>query len=311
MKTRGRLSGSGGVTRTKTIAGTNSPFVALSSTRRSAKRPKRNEPPAVPDETRDVDWIRATFVADYKFAPHEDPHVPRLQLVAQTLSLPNGAAIRRVLYPGSWIHISPSLVFPDVTYVDSFTGRKNLLKTFFQDHHNLLLSYLEAHKRYPEAPSVTLQPQDYRRPLPNDVEAQSMDLLISLDAGAEISTTCARYVRPGGYLYVNDGHGDACRAFASPSVWKLCGALEQQQQSPKAAAAHEEHQNKDNDADQNEFHRLLTSPHDLARYFVHPKKREKGRRLTAEEAAMNAGMSYSKRPMKCKVNAQVYIFQRL
>ena len=309
MKARsGRIiSGSGGA-RTKTIASTAAtcPSVASSSTRRSAKRQKRDEPSAVEEEKRD-DFIIETFVADYKFAPHEDPHVKRLQLIAQTLSLPGGAAIRRVLYPGCWIHISPSLVFPDVTYVDSFTGRKNLLKTFFQDNHSLLLSYLEAHKLYPEAPSVTLRQQDYRHPVPN-VEPQSMDLLISLDAGAEISTTCAQYVRPGGYLYVNDGHGDACRAFASPCVWKLCGALEQPQ-SPEDAA-NKAQQNENNDDAENDC-RLLTSPHDLERYFVHQKKREKGRRLTAEEAGMNAGMSYSKRPMKCQVDAQVYVFQRL
>ena len=43
-----------------------------------------------------------------------DPHLKVLKL------LKNNYEIKRVMYPGCWIHLTPSLVFPYVVYVDNF-----------------------------------------------------------------------------------------------------------------------------------------------------------------------------------------------
>ncbi len=44
------------------------------------------------------------------------------------LILKNNFKIKRVLYPGSWIHLTPSLVFPCVVYVDSLPNTKEMLE---------------------------------------------------------------------------------------------------------------------------------------------------------------------------------------
>ena len=36
-------------------------------------------------------------------------------------------SLRHILYPGSWIHLTPSIVFPFVVYVDSFSKMKSML----------------------------------------------------------------------------------------------------------------------------------------------------------------------------------------
>jgi len=46
------------------------------------------------------------------------------------LVLKNNFQITRVLYPGSWIHLTPSLVFPFVVYVDSLANTKKMLEDF-------------------------------------------------------------------------------------------------------------------------------------------------------------------------------------
>ena len=52
--------------------------------------------------------------------------------------------LEKVIYPGSYIHISPSFVFADVVYID--TDKK--AKKFFQS--NDLISVVRERKEYPE-----------------------------------------------------------------------------------------------------------------------------------------------------------------
>lgn len=253
-------------------------------TRAAAAKTPASKRPKITKAPEDV------FHSDYGCFPHEDPHFQRLQVINEEFRLndEDQRRITSVLYPGSWIHVTPSLVFSEATYVDSFTGRQNLLHSFFHDHR--LVDYLEKHKRYDGQPVVKLLPQDYQSQLA-ETPHESIDLLISLDASSDrpISTACHRYVRPGGYLYVNDGHGDASAAFGSPELWTLVGAFASEEQGPPG---------------------LLQSKTDLERYFVHKKKREKGRRLSSQEALENANKGYSKRPHKCLENAEVYIFRK-
>ncbi len=122
------------------------------------------------------------------------------ELVALFNVLNERFSIKRVLYPGSYIHIAPSFIFPDVTYVDSF--RK--AQPFFDDP--AIMKYINKRKVYEEDAQVTFLLEDYQKSLP--FEPDTFDLLISLYAGL-ISPSCKQYVKPGGLVLVNNSHGDA------------------------------------------------------------------------------------------------------
>ena len=115
--------------------------------------------------------------------------------------------VQRVLYPGSYLHITPSLCFPYVCYVDSLAGIADALAS--PD----LRRYVAEHRDYPEAPETWCYQQDYRT-FTSEPEA-SFDLLISLNAGL-ISQACKHFLAPDGLLLVNDEHYDARRAFVDP-----------------------------------------------------------------------------------------------
>ncbi len=89
-----------------------------------------------------------------------------------------------VLYPGSFVDIAPSFVFPSVTYVDA----DRRAARFFAD-------------RVGSAPT--------------GLADGTFDLLVSLYAGF-ISEHCTGYLREGGTLLVNPSHGDAAMASIYP-----------------------------------------------------------------------------------------------
>lgn len=113
-----------------------------------------------------------------------------------------------VLYPGSYVDITPSFIWPSVTYVDS-DRRADL---FFSDTPGVqeLLGEngIEAGRH-----RVGFVHGDYSHDLPLDDE--SFDLLVSLYAGF-VSEHCTQYLRTGGYLLVNPSHGDAAMASIDP-----------------------------------------------------------------------------------------------
>ena len=123
--------------------------------------------------------------------------------------------IARVLYPGSYVHIAPSFVFDDVTYVDSF--RK--AQPFFEDAK--VARYIEKRKEYEGEAKFTFLLADYQKEL--DLAVESFDLLISLYAGL-ITPVCKQYVKPGGILLVNNSHGDASLAALDEEL-TLVGAV--------------------------------------------------------------------------------------
>lgn len=114
--------------------------------------------------------------------------------------LKNEYGINKVIYPGSYIHISPSFIFTDVVYIDS---DKNA-KMYFQS--NDLIHIIQTKKEYPEDPKITFFGLSYE----NHIEELKLkfDLLISQYAGF-ISYACKEYLKIGGYLLVNNSHGDA------------------------------------------------------------------------------------------------------
>jgi hypothetical protein len=113
---------------------------------------------------------------------------------------------RKVLYPGSYVDISPSFVFNDVTYVDLDKRASN----FFADECTVKQIVFE-HKGNSD-PNIQFIHGDYRSLELNEVE---FDLLISLYAGF-ISEPCGELLRIGGILLVNASHGDAALAALDP-----------------------------------------------------------------------------------------------
>ncbi len=110
---------------------------------------------------------------------------------------------KKVLYPGSYIHITPSFIFPDVTYVDSL---KKIDKFFESEDVKKLI---KKNKEYRKKERFKFYNQDYSRKLPERLG--SFDLVISLFGGF-IGQAVKRYLKKGGILVCNDSHGDASMA---------------------------------------------------------------------------------------------------
>lgn len=122
----------------------------------------------------------------------------------------------RVLYPGGFLHVTASFVFPSVTYVDTDRNAKR----FFRDPDDVL-TLVGRHKAYEVEPHVAFHGQSYEEPLPE--EDGSFDLMLSLYAGF-ISAPCKRYLAIGGVLVVNNSHADAGLASIDPD-YELIGAV--------------------------------------------------------------------------------------
>ena len=112
--------------------------------------------------------------------------------------------IKRALYPGSYVDITPSFYFPYTVYVDS----DKKAKKFFKDG-ELIKNFIDFNKEYSQDSFFRYFPNDYR--LNIDEDKNSFDLLISLYAGF-ISKYCKNYLKNGGLLLANDSHGDASMA---------------------------------------------------------------------------------------------------
>ena len=108
--------------------------------------------------------------------------------------------IRSALYPGSYVHITPSFVFPRVVYADMMPEAKDFYAS--QEVNRLV----ERRKLYSDQADYSFQLGDYRQGL--ELPKDSVDLLISQYAGF-VSQACKGYLKPGGLLVANNSHGDA------------------------------------------------------------------------------------------------------
>lgn len=108
--------------------------------------------------------------------------------------------VQRALYAGSFVHVTPSFVFPDVVYVDN----DKQAKQFFSEPE--ILKFIAERKIYSQEAKVTFHFADYRNGF--DEMIDSFDLLISQYAGF-VGQYCKRYLRIGGFLLANNSHGDA------------------------------------------------------------------------------------------------------
>lgn len=110
-----------------------------------------------------------------------------------------------VLYPGCSIHITPSLFFPHVIYVD----KSEQAGRFFDDE-KAVLEYINRHKQYKRSAYLRFIKQDYaQQPLP--LQDGTFDLLLAIFAGG-ISQSCKKYLKRGGLLISNNHQNDAAEA---------------------------------------------------------------------------------------------------
>lgn len=179
---------------------------------------------------------------------------------------------RRALYPGSYLHITPSLVFPSVCYVDSLKDIDHALAD------SALLEHIDRNKYYPEESNIWCHPEDYHHLSAEPME--SFDLLISLNAGF-ISQACKGFLMQGKLLLANDGHYDASRAYVDPD-YRLIGAFEGTELE------------------------LITSEAALSAFF----RTTKGPYLTREMVEANALRPPSRARFKLTHRAQVYLFRK-
>jgi len=112
--------------------------------------------------------------------------------------------VRTVLYPGSYVDIAPSVIWPSVTYVD--VDRR--AAQFFADRDGIHEALVERGVDS-DLHDVRFIHDDYTNDL--DLADHSFDLLVSLYAGF-VSEHCTRYVRQNGFLLVNSSHCDAAMA---------------------------------------------------------------------------------------------------
>jgi hypothetical protein len=131
------------------------------------------------------------------------------KLIAENFS------IQKALYPGSYIHISPSFFFPEVVYVD--TDKKAI--KFFKD--TTYLNVINKTKTYLEEPIIRFHPLNYQKSIPE--EYPSFDLMISQYAGF-ISHYCKKFLKKDGILVANNSHGDAGVAFTDED-YRLIGIV--------------------------------------------------------------------------------------
>jgi hypothetical protein len=129
---------------------------------------------------------------------HDGDRLRLFTVVADSVEAP------RVLYPGSFVDVATSFVFPSVTYVDS----DDRAAKFFDDAEGVE-EIVSANQASPGKRMVGFIAGDYRSEL--DLAEKSFDLLVSLYAGF-VSEHCTRYLRVGGHLLVNPSHGDAAMA---------------------------------------------------------------------------------------------------
>lgn len=111
--------------------------------------------------------------------------------------------IERVFYPGSHVHITPSLIFSNVTYADSFRNTDK----FFQEQKTI--DFINNNKEYNEESIIRFYQQDYYKTFKE--LRKEFDMVISQYAGFVGQATKA-YLKKDGILVCNNSHGDASMA---------------------------------------------------------------------------------------------------
>ena len=130
-----------------------------------------------------------------------DIHIPVFRALKKFTSATN------VLYPGCHRHITASLFFESVVYVDSYPKIKG---TYSDDK---VLDFVKENKEYKGNPDIQFKCKNFESDFGEKPE--SFDLLMSLSAGI-VSTSCGKYVKKNGYFLASDAHFDARMTFLDP-----------------------------------------------------------------------------------------------
>lgn len=130
--------------------------------------------------------------------------------------LVNTFEIKRAVYPGSFIHITPSFYIPFIAYVDI----DKQAKKFFSQPDGVM-QMINKRKAYQQSSEFQFLPINYNEKL--DLEEKSFDLIISQYAGI-ISQPCKKYLRKGGILLANNSHCDAGVAYMDKD-YELIGVV--------------------------------------------------------------------------------------
>ena len=130
--------------------------------------------------------------------------------------LASSLGVDSCLYPGSFVHCTPSFYFRECCYVDTDTRAVRFFKSA------TVREFIGEQATYGEEPEIRFHQQSYEQELPE--EDESFDLLLSLYAGF-ISPSCRRYLKVGGHLVVNNSHGDASMA-SLDDAYRFVGAVQ-------------------------------------------------------------------------------------
>ena len=211
--------------------------------------------------------MTSKFLSDYlsRYGGTNDWHLQAFRVVNDRFSP------RKVLYPGSWIHLTPSLVFSYDVYVDLSSKMHRALSD------SDLLQYIQDHAEYQDKPRIEFHQSDYKNSFGE--EKASFDLLISLSSDL-VSQACGPYLRKGGVLFANNEHYDASMAYADTKL-RLIGVF-------RTAG------------------KYIESKESIHSYFITTK----GDPITLEMVNENMRRSPSKARYRLKKKALFYTFQR-
>ncbi|WP_028975463.1 hypothetical protein [Spirochaeta cellobiosiphila] len=132
------------------------------------------------------------------------------------------------IYPGSFVHLTPSFYIKEMTYIDS----DKRISRFFDGQD--ILSYVNLNKTYPEPPVIQAFQADFSRQIP--IEKEAFDIMFSFYAGF-ISQSCKQYLRNTGILVCNNSHGDASLAF-SDKDYSLIAVIDWEDETFKISEEH-------------------------------------------------------------------------
>lgn len=139
----------------------------------------------------------------YKGGGAADFHCPIFQAAAELTDC------KSVLYAGSHRHLTMSLAFPDVLYIDTDERVGDVFSSASA------AEYVSENKTYREEHAIAFRCEDYTQLQPD----RKFDLLASLSAG-QAAPHCSKHVRKGGFILASDAHSDARTALLI-DCWQL------------------------------------------------------------------------------------------
>lgn len=147
------------------------------------------------------------------FIEKQDERREMFSLLEQVYSLRSG------LYPGSFVHITPSFYIPEMVYIDN----DRRISKFFNDP--AVFEYVVKNKIYESSPQFKGIQGDYSKD--QGLEEGYFDAVFSFYAGF-ISVSCKKYLRSGGILVANNSHGDASMAITDEELESVGVVLRRQ-----------------------------------------------------------------------------------